>query len=85
MSVFVVVALALAVLTVAMVVIAALQLKTTAGALRASVQRAVGRLTPLGEELLDEIAVTSAELDALGARRSDEGEADALAYTGREG
>lgn len=85
MPVFVVVALALAVLTVAMVVVAALQLRTTGGALRAAVQRAIGRLGPLGEELRDEIAVTTAELDALGARRSDEGEGTALAYTGPEG
>lgn len=85
MPVFVVVALALAVLAVAMVVVAALQLWTTAGALRGAVRRANERLAPLGEELRDEIAVTTAELDALGARRSDEVEEIPLAYTGREG
>lgn len=85
MPVFVVVALALAVLAVAMVVVAALHVRRTAGALVHAVQRAAERLAPLSEELVDEIAVTSAELEALGERRNDEGEQASLAYTGHEG
>lgn len=92
MSVFVVVALVLAVLGAAMVVVAALQLKTVLGRLVDAVRRAFGRLGPLGEELRDEVAVTSTELEALGERRDDPGErrpdqgdAASLAYTGGEG
>lgn len=85
MPVFVVVALALAILAVAMVVVAALQLRTTAGALVGAARAAIERLGPLTEELRDEMAVTSAELDALAQRRDDEGEQASLAYTGHEG
>ncbi|HVM15627.1 MAG TPA: hypothetical protein VM287_15030 [Egibacteraceae bacterium] len=91
MSVFVVVALVLAVLAAAMVVVAALQLKTVVGGLADAVRRTVDRLAPLGEELAEEVAVTSTELQALGERRdtgqggAGQGEPTPLAYTGGEG
>lgn len=71
MAVFVILALALAVLSVAAVVVAALQVVTVGRGLAAAVGEATTQLRPLAEELAEEAAVTAAELEALGARAGD--------------
>lgn len=65
MSVFVVLALALAVAAVGGVVVAVLQLLRASRGLRAGVERATERLGPLTQELSDEAAVTAVEVEAL--------------------
>ncbi|HEY8340726.1 MAG TPA: hypothetical protein VIK95_12730 [Egibacteraceae bacterium] len=67
MSVFVVLALALAVAAVGGVIVAALQLLRASRDLRAGVERASQRLDPLTQELSDEAAVAATELEALQA------------------
>lgn len=64
-AVFVVVALALAVVAVGGVVVAALQLRGAVSGLRDRAGTAGQRLTPLTDELTDEAAVTAVELEAL--------------------
>lgn len=87
MAVFVVFALSLAVLAVAGVVVAVLQVRTAAQALLTAVHRAESRLRPLLSELEDELAVASTEVEALTQRRAQTSgvEPPLVAYTGGEG
>ncbi|HVM00935.1 MAG TPA: hypothetical protein VM324_16720 [Egibacteraceae bacterium] len=65
MPVFVVVALSLAVLSVAAVVLSALQVKAAIGALAAAMRTTGNRLRPLVDELAEEAAVAATELEAI--------------------
>ena len=64
-SVFVVLAITLAVAATGAVAVAGLQLLRASRRLQAGVKAAAGRLQPLTEELQDEAAVTAVELEAL--------------------
>ena len=65
MSVFVVLALTLAVAATGAVAVAGLQLLRASRRLQSGVKTAAARLEPLTEELQDEAAVTAVELEAL--------------------
>lgn len=69
MSVFVVLALTLAVLAVGMVVVGGLQAWAAVKRLLATVDQQAERLRPLADELQSELAVAGTELDAIQARR----------------
>lgn len=69
MSVFVVVALALAVMTAGVAVIAVLQVRSAATGLASAVSRAADALRPLAAELGEEVAVTGREVEALAAQK----------------
>lgn len=64
-SAFVILALVLAVLSVAVVVIVVRELLRTGGKLTAQVRASTERLVPLTEELQTEMAVTSVEIEGL--------------------
>lgn len=66
MSVFVILALALAVLAVAGAVLAVVQVRNAAGGLGEAVRHASTRLRPLIDELEQEAAVTGHELETFG-------------------
>ena len=65
MSAFVILALVLAVLSVAIVAVMVRELLRTVGKLTAQVRASTERLVPLTEELQTEMAVTSVEVEGL--------------------
>ena len=67
MSIFVVLALVLAVAAVGLMVVVARDLFRVIGKLTAQVRVTTERLAPLNEELRAELAVTSAEVEGLSA------------------
>lgn len=69
-------------MAVGLVVVAILQVRTAATGLIGAVREAAGTLRPLGEELAEELAVASTELEALGERERGSGAQPADAYTG---
>lgn len=71
MSVFVILALACAVLACAVAVLAALQVVAAGRRLAATVDATMTKLRPLVDELTQEAAVTAAELEAFSARGRD--------------